>query len=64
MHFLYGFCFTPAIAAHVMHVYRHSSKTAFYLALTAIMVTSLCYEWFEWLVAIMLSAKDAEAYND
>lgn len=63
VHLLYGFCFTPAIAAHVIHGHHYSRKAAFYLAITAIMVTSLWYEWFEWLVAITLSAQDAEAYN-
>lgn len=33
------------------------------LALAAIMVSSLCYEWFEWLIAITMTVEDAEAYN-
>lgn len=63
VHFLYGFCFTPAICAYVMQRYQQSLKAGFYIAITAVMVTSLWYEWFEWLIAITLSAQNAEAYN-
>lgn len=63
VHFLYGFCFTPAICAYVMQRYQQSLKVGFYIAITTVMVTSLWYEWFEWLIAITLSAQNAEAYN-
>lgn len=63
VHFLYGFCFTPAIVSYLTNKYRLSAKLGFYIAASAIMITSLWYEWFEWLIAITLSAKDAEAYN-
>ncbi|SMC26656.1 putative membrane protein [Andreprevotia lacus DSM 23236] len=63
VHFLYGFCLTPPIAAHVVQRYRQSGRFAFGVAITAIMVTSLWYEWFEWLIAVTLSPTQAEAYN-
>jgi len=63
VHFLYGFCLTPAIAAHAASRYGLRPKQSFYIAITAIMLTSLWYEWFEWLVAITLGAEMAEAYN-
>ncbi len=63
VHFLYGFCFTPAIVSYVMQKFKQNKKAGFYFAITAIMVTSLWYEWFEWVVALVLSEKDAESYN-
>lgn len=63
VHFLYGFCFTPAVVAYVVKRYQQSRKFGFYVAITAVMVTSLWYEWFEWLIAISLSSQDAESYN-
>lgn len=63
VHFLYGFCFTPAIVAHVITRYKQSAKIGFYIAITAVMVTSLWYEWLEWLIALTLSENNAEAYN-
>ena len=43
----------------------HSSLTVvgFALAVVAVMVTSLVYEWAEWAVALLLSPEAAEAYN-
>lgn len=46
-----------------MQRYKQSLKVGFYIAITAVMVTSLWYEWFEWLIAILLSPQNAEAYN-
>lgn len=63
VHFLYGFCLTPALASHGARQYSLDPKRSFYFAIAAIMLTSLWYEWFEWLVAITLGAEMAEAYN-
>jgi len=63
IHFLYGVCFTPAITQHFSQRYHLARHTALKLAIGIIMVSSLCYEWFEWLVAVTLSPEDAEAYN-
>ena len=63
VHFMYGFCFTPAIASYALTRWVRTGKQAFVVAISAIMITSLWYEWFEWLVAMTLSPKDAESYN-
>lgn len=63
VHFLYGFCFTPSIVSYVINKYKQSLKNGFYVAVALIMLTSLWYEWFEWLIAILLSDKNAESYN-
>ena len=63
VHFLFGVCFTPGIASYVLRRYGVTPKHAFCLAIGVIMVTSLWYEWFELAIAMILSGKDAEAYN-
>lgn len=63
VHFLYGFCFTPAIVSLAAKKYSLDARRSFFLAITVVMVTSLWYEWFEWLVAVTLGADRAEAYN-
>ncbi|MDK2124712.1 DUF2238 domain-containing protein [Parachitinimonas caeni] len=63
VHFLYGFCFTPAILSHVTNQLGCAKRAAFLLAVSLIMITSLWYEWFEWLIAMVLSPSNAEAYN-
>ncbi|WP_374398917.1 DUF2238 domain-containing protein [Niveibacterium sp.] len=63
VHFLYGFCLTPAIMSHARKQLATNAKRSFVVAISAIMITSLWYEWFEWLVAATLSAQDAESYN-
>ncbi|MFZ6875849.1 DUF2238 domain-containing protein [Undibacterium sp. Di27W] len=63
VHFMYGFCLVPGLVEHFRHKYTPKTGYCLTLALAAIMVTSLWYEWFEWLVAITMSAEDAEAYN-
>jgi putative membrane protein len=63
VHFLYGFCLTPALTAHAARRYGLNPTRSFQFAIAAIMLTSLWYEWFEWLVAITLGAETAETYN-
>ncbi|MFZ6746732.1 DUF2238 domain-containing protein [Undibacterium sp. JH2W] len=63
VHFMYGFCLVPGLVEQFRHKYTPRTGYCLTLALAAIMVTSLWYEWFEWLVAITMSAEDAEAYN-
>jgi putative membrane protein len=63
IHFLYGFCLTPAIVQHFTQRYQLPIQTGLKLAIGMIMVNSLCYEWFEWGVAMTLSPEDTEAYN-
>ena len=63
VHLMFGVCFTPGIASYAMRRYRLAPKRAFYVAVCAIMITSLWYEWFELAIAMTLSGEDAEAYN-
>lgn len=63
VHFMFGICFTPAIAGVAARRARLQPVHAFLAAVTAVMVVSLWYEWFEWLIAMTMSGKDAEAYN-
>ena len=63
VHFMFGSCFTPAIASYVIRRYAVTPRRAFVVAISAIMIASLWYEWFEMAVALTLSSKDAEAYN-
>jgi putative membrane protein len=63
VHLMFGVCFTPVIAAHAMRRLRLRPMLAFYFAISAVMIVSLWYEWFEFAVAMTLSGKDAEAYN-
>ena len=63
VHFLYGFCFAMPIMSHLKMFTQWPSKWRGAVAVAAVMVSSLVYEWFEWLVAMTLSAQDAESYN-
>jgi putative membrane protein len=63
VHFLYGACLTPAIAAQAQAKYGVDRRRAFHLAIAAIMLTGLWYEWLEWLVAVALGEGAAESYN-
>lgn len=63
IHFLYGFCLVPALIEYFRHKYTPRLSHCLMLSLTAIMVSSLFYEWFEWLIAVTMPAEDAEAYN-
>jgi putative membrane protein len=62
VHFMYGACVTPAFVSLFTVRYRQNPKNGFYFAIIAVMVTSLWYEWFEWLIAMTLPANAAEAY--
>ncbi|HEX8612725.1 MAG TPA: DUF2238 domain-containing protein [Telluria sp.] len=68
VHFLYGLCFTPALISYLstrrgLSWPALSLRLGFYIAVSAVMITSLWYEWFEFAIALSLSANDAEAYN-
>ncbi|TQV61651.1 MAG: DUF2238 domain-containing protein [Sulfurovum sp.] len=63
IHLFYGICITPFIISHFSNVKKVEKKTAFWIAIGLIVITSVIYEWLEWLVAISLSPHDAEAYN-
>lgn len=64
IHFLYGVCFTPALAQLARHAWPAlRGGQAFALAVMAVMCSSLIYEWLEWGIALALSPEAAEAYN-
>ncbi|MBN8792577.1 MAG: DUF2238 domain-containing protein [Stenotrophomonas nitritireducens] len=64
IHFLYGVCFTPALAQLARHAWPAlRGGQAFALAVMAVMCSSLVYEWLEWGIALALSPEAAEAYN-
>jgi putative membrane protein len=63
VHCLFGVCFTPVIASYAARRFKLRPVRAFQLAVTAIMVLSLWYEWFELAVAMTMSGADAESYN-
>jgi putative membrane protein len=63
VHLAYGLCITPAVYSWAMGRVTTNARHATVVAIGAIMISGLCYEWFEWLVAVLLSPQDAEAYN-
>ncbi len=64
IHFLYGVCFAPPLARWALQHWPGLRRAqAFVLAIMTIMCTSLVYEWFEWAIALTMSAQDAESYN-
>ena len=63
VHLMYGICLVPALCDYLRQRYPLNARHAFWLALGLIMVSSLVYEWMEWLIAVALSPEQAEAYN-
>jgi putative membrane protein len=63
VHLSYGILFS--YIAHEIFVRRFKLRDplAYYIALEFIMASSMLYELFEWLIAILLSPDAAEAYN-
>lgn len=62
-HFLFGLCFTPGIISYAQRAYRLTRRRAWYVAISAVMIASPWYEWFELVIAMTLPAEDAESYN-
>lgn len=63
VHFLFGLCFTPALASTAARRFMVRPMRAFCIAISAVMIISLWYEWFELAVAMTMSGEDAESYN-
>lgn len=63
VHLLYGLCLLPAIHTALRQRWPLGKGQSFTIGVMLIMCTSLIYEWGEWVVALSLSPKDAEAYN-
>lgn len=64
VHFCYGLCLFAVFCQIIEYYFKQiSKKQLVLLALMLNMATSLLYEWLEWLIAVMLSPEQAEAYN-
>ncbi len=63
VHVVYGVCMMPALMEYFRTRYTQDVRRSFVLALSAVMVTGLLYEWFEWGVALVMAPEYAEAYN-
>lgn len=63
VHLAYGLCLTPPVFSWARARWPVSARAATALAVSAIMLSGLCYEWFEWGIALVLSPEGAEAYN-
>lgn len=64
VHFCYGLCLFVVFCQIIEYYFKQiSKKQLVLLALMLNMTTSLLYEWLEWLIAVMLSPEQAEAYN-
>lgn len=64
VHFCYGLCLFSVFCQIIEYYFKQISKRQLVLlALMLNMTTSLLYEWLEWLIAVMLSPEQAEAYN-
>jgi putative membrane protein len=63
VHFLYGICFTGAIAGFFQQWKKSSPRFSLFIAVLLIVSSSVAYEWLEWAIALLLSPDAAEAYN-
>jgi putative membrane protein len=63
VHLLYGLLLTPAIVSQLECRYNTTKIHSFVLTVGIVVVSSVVYEWTEWLVALGLTAADAESYN-
>lgn len=64
VHFCYGLCLFSVFCQIIEYYFKQiTKKQLVLLALMLNMTTSLLYEWLEWLIAVMLSPEQAEAYN-
>lgn len=64
VHLMYGICLVPALCDYLHYRYRLLSvQQGFWLAVGLVMISSLVYEWMEWLIAVYMSPEQAESYN-
>lgn len=63
VHLLYGLCLTPGLVERARAYAVVKPSAPFWRAVALILLSSLAYEWLEWLVAVLLDPADAEAYN-
>ncbi len=63
IHFLFGFLLFIPIREIYSVWFGVREKLASHLAILFILAASLVYEVFEWIISLVLSPEDAEAYN-
>lgn len=63
IHFLFGFLMVLPVIEIYSRWFRCNRKIAVHLAFLFILAMSMIYEVFEWLISVVLSPGDAEAYN-
>lgn len=63
IHLLYGVLLTPPIVSQLGCKYKTKKINLFVITVGIIVVSSVIYEWAEWLVSLALSTQDAESYN-
>jgi len=63
VHFMYGFLLIIPISEIYTAWFKFQKKTSYHIAFLFVLASSLVYELIEWLVAIVLSPEQAEAYN-
>ena|SRR5438045_3512316 len=63
VHFAFGLLFLLPVRELLLKNTRASQRLSNYISLEFIMASSMLYELFEWLLAIVLSPENAEAYN-
>jgi putative membrane protein len=63
VHFSFGLLFLYPVRELLLRYTKASETLANYISLEFIMASSMLYELFEWLIAIVLSPENAEAYN-
>jgi putative membrane protein len=63
VHLAWGLCLMPPIHAWALARWTPRASHATAMAVGVIMISSVCYEWLEWGVALALSPSMAESYN-
>jgi putative membrane protein len=63
VHLSYGLCLTPVLARYLESARGWRKGWAIVASVQTVVATGALYELFEWLIAIGLAPKEAEAYN-
>jgi len=63
VHFMYGFLLVIPLKEIYKNWFKVPGKLTAHVAWLLILTTSLLYEVFEWILSIVLSPEQAEAYN-
>jgi putative membrane protein len=63
VHFMYGLLFVVPIMHVLQRYWNLSARLALYLAVDAVLVTSMFYELFEYGLTLFMASEQANAYN-